>query len=400
MELRLSNTVRRIHTEFLPGAKAWRVLNYLLLLTFTVNTVFLPYDTFGLKKGSLILLLIINAREIFFCENRKAILIFGLVLTSINIAVSILSTLNIVGEVMAGYMGYILLLYPVIEKHKIDYERMLEYTLLALAVVMVGIMVLDLSKIYPIAQNSLVQWMNETENATLFGIGAASISGYGLFFKTAPMFAMGIAIAAERRNFFGFLIMAAAMLISGTRADFLVGLCVALFCIVKRKNAASTSITALLVFSVAVFIVIDGRFIERVNYVFTSKNHNDLIRSGLITATMDGWKYDPLSFFTGSGFTSKIYDRIRDQYMDITEVSYWNLLRQVGLVPFIATMIAFLYPAGQLFVRKEHLYVIVGLIGYLLIAYTNPLLYSSTGFAILLYMYYLWYREEQETVKT
>ena len=78
--------------------------------------------------------------------------------------------------------------------------------------------------------------------------------------------------------------------------------------------------------------------------------------------------------------------------MPIVEVSYWNLLRQVGLVPFLAFMTMYIYPVVKLIKENRHWAYAAAFIGYLAICYNDPLLYSTTGNTVLLFMYCLCFK--------
>lgn len=68
---------------------------------------------------------------------------------------------------------------------------------------------------------------------------------------------------------------------------------------------------------------------------------------------------------------------------------------------FIILMAMYLYPLARLLkYKKKYLSEIFAYAGFLIIAYTNPFLYSTTGMIILLYMYYLFDSELQEREET
>ena len=123
--------------------------------------------------------------------------------------------------------------------------------------------------------------------------------------------------------------------------------------------------------------------------MFANKASNDSVRNTILNTIFASWAEKPISLFTGAGYTGMIYDLARCEYTYTVELSYWNLLRQIGLIPFLLVMIMYLFPIYYLIKSKANINYVVAYIGYLIIAYTNPLLYTSTGLVVLLFMYYI-----------
>ena len=93
--------------------------------------------------------------------------------------------------------------------------------------------------------------------------------------------------------------------------------------------------------------------------------------------------------------TSSFYNIAYNSYTVLVELSYWNLLRQLGLFLFVLAMYMFLKPLFSVAKNKNTRVLSFGYISYLIVAYTNPLLYSSTGFCALLIMLYLSEKSER-----
>jgi len=142
-------------------------------------------------------------------------------------------------------------------------------------------------------------------------------------------------------------------------------------------------------------LAIQFGLIEKLLDVFARKSTGDETRYGHLVGVIEFWESHPINFIIGSGFTSKFFSYGVNDYVSNIELSYWNLLRQVGIIAFSGMMVMYIYPIKLLLKKKKHKEMVIAYIIYLIIAYTNPFLYSSTGMLITLYMYYLCYLKEK-----
>ena len=219
-----------------------RNVNTILLFLFALNAIFLPADTFQVKKLALLLLLVLNC-DLFLKLRRKddrLIFFFGFLLTSFSIGWSFLLTGNLFDNVRIGYVGYILLLYPIIRHYRIDFIKMVWHLLIAMAYFVVIMGLLDLVGLIPMHDNPYLMWIYDTENA-LVGKGSHLATGYVIFMKTSPMLFVSLTYAfLEPRSFMqpmsfskvkyvNAIVISIAMFLSGTRANLLMCVLLALF---------------------------------------------------------------------------------------------------------------------------------------------------------------------------
>lgn len=381
------------------------IINNLLVVVFTFNCIFIPYDNFELKMISLILLFIINFKDYldFTSKDEFIIFLFGLILTTFNIIYSIILTSgNIFINVQQGYAPYILLLYPILKKNKIPFDKIFITLLKFLSYFIVGMVILDLLGIVTIYENNLLMWYHESQNA-MIGKGNVFDFGYMMFIKTTPMIIVSIPFFIKNKQWMNSLVACLAMILSGTRANFLVAISVFIICIIfylynkfdKRKFEL-----IFFVFFISILIILFKiDFFNFLKEMFISKADNDAIRQTSLNSMIIEWKANPISFFIGSGYSSEFYDIGLGKYTYITELSYWNLLRQVGLISFSFIMAMFLCPVYYLLKYRKFITIAIAFLGYLAIAYTNPLLYTSTGLCTLLFMYYFCFSNCIETQK-
>ena len=361
-----------------------------LLYLFTFFVVFTPVDVFSMKKVTLLLLLIISIKYIRLLPTdglHRSVSLLGFWLTAISIIISSIITLDFVGNIVQGYMGLILLLFYLIERKEIDFSRIFENVLILLAIFTVGMAFLDVIGIVPMFSNGLLNWMSENGIAYV-GKHSHLPTGYMIFVKTSPLLVILLPILYEKRRYITVVLCLLALLISGTRANIIVGMVALVLTIVLKnhKTLFEKLILGVAIVLVAVFLF-NGTFIDNIRTMFDIKVGDDAVRTGTLYSILKGFSDDPLSLLIGNGYTSSFYNEGIQSYSTIVELSYWNLLRQVGIFVFLPMIFVYFYPALHMLKHKRTIPIAVSYIGYLLIAYTNPLLYSTTGLLGLLFMF-------------
>lgn len=380
---------KNIDEPFMSVERSGKPLCVFLLLINILNTVFLPYDTFHLKAASLTMLLLVGVRCWFVAEAERTILVYSLAVTSLTIVLSILQTGDIAGNIKGGYMGMILLLLPIIKYYRINFEKMLMNTIILMSYCLIVLALLDYLDILRISKNPLLLWYFNTGNGK-FAHYDSSVTSYRLYLKTSPMICLAMPYCLKKKRFISFVGVFVAMFISGTRANQIVGL-LSVGCslaLIRDKSVTKTIRCLIMLVIMSVFLA-EGSLIEYFKEYFTDKAWSDDVREATKSVILQGWKENPLNFFIGTGYTSAIFDPTRKEMMPIVENSYWNLLRQIGLLPFIMMMGMYLYPIVKLVLEKREWAYASVYVGYLAICYNDPLLYSTTGMMVLLYMYYL-----------
>jgi hypothetical protein len=95
----------------------------------------------------------------------------------------------------------------------------------------------------------------------------------------------------------------------------------------------------------------------------------------------------------GMGMGSSFYSHGVGEFINSIEWSYLDLWRQMGLPMFIIFLVFLMRPLTTK--NKIPMHTKFGFVSYLIIAGTNPLLYSSTAYLYYIYMYYLIYKKEE-----
>lgn len=380
------------HKKVIYHEKKYEIskLNKLLILMFLANVIFIPSDTFHIKIVALLLLLICNAATILNPKSKdeKIVFAFGGLYTAFTIIWSILLTQNL-ANIRLGYPGFILLLYPVLKKYRIDFSYYFITLLKLLAIFIACMALLDFFKILDIVNNPILIWYSRSSNA-MIGKGDSLPIHFMLFIKTAPLLFAALFFCLQKKQWVWSIIISASILLSGTRANIILlifGWVVYLCFLNSNKNLR---IGCLIVFAfLAIIILIDGRVIEFFVDMFTRKSSSDSVRAGHLKGIFEFWNKHPLKLIFGSGYSSEFYSYGLGEFTANIELSYWNLFRQLGLILFIPMLVMYLYPIFSLIKFKRNWLICFAYCLYLIIAYTNPFLYSSTGVTFLLYMYWL-----------
>ena len=369
-------------------------VNIALIIIFIINVVFLPNDTFLLKKASFILLILLNIPCLLDirCRDDLFFLFFGFVFPIYTIIKSWLIMGDLSGNINGGFSGFMFLTYFIIKRYHIDFEEILMKVLMVLAWFMVLMALLDFAHIMPTKSNPLLMWFHRSSNA-MIGRGSNHAFGIIYFMKSSPLLLLALAYQIKRNKPIQIAVAFAALLLSATRANILLAVVVLFGCyIYKDKNPKRRVILIVIGIAAVVYIAFGTGIIDKIVNAFIMKKDGDNVRSLTLKSILDVWKGEPLKFWLGSGYASGFYSEGRDEFVTTVELSYWNLLRRIGFTSFLVLMYMYLKPL-KLF-RSEAL-ICIGYIAYLAVAYVDPVLYSSTGITAVLYMYYLLYLKNE-----
>ena len=87
----------------------------------------------------------------------------------------------------------------------------------------------------------------------------------------------------------------------------------------------------------------------------------------------------------GQGLGTKFFSEARQREVKTIELTYLDILRKFGFIIGLAYIIMLLIPIKKLFNKKysyDH-YLYIGYIGYLIMSFSNPFIFSSSGMLVL-----------------
>ncbi len=228
-----------------------------------------------------------------------------------------------------------------------------------------------------------------------FMIGERTYGGLSysyVYYHTAPLLVLSLAYFTYRSvtskswarylNAALLLVNLVAMLFSGTRNDIIFGLVTPLvvFLWYSGKNKRLT-LFAVLLMGAAIAGTYGSDIIQA---VFDPENESNAIKLAHLRDYFVMFS-DPKTLLFGQGLGSYFYSSGFGTETSITELSYFEFIRNFGLIIAIVYYGLLLYPIAMLRNRifSESHYLILAYLCYLVICVANPLLVSSSGMLVL-----------------
>lgn len=373
-----------------------RIFSVLLIL-YLVVVIFFPKDQYNLKIIILFIVCSLSIKDIFRMKSNFDYITFliSLIFPIITIGISTFITGSFVLALKAGYVPLLFLWFPIIIYNNL---RIKEYFFLILkieAIIIVAIVGLDTIGIINVNTGLIREFIYKWEMGYM-GKSVQYALYYKLFFKTSPLLIFLVDEMFETKKYPMLIIACLALVFSGTRANFIAMIVYLIWNVIfyhKKKNILKI-VSAILILCL---IVINLSNITGIFYGMMSTKgsiSSDNIRKGQLRSYKEIFS-DFRNFFIGTGLGSSFYNYGRSKMVSSAEYAYLDLIRQVGVMFFLIFMIFVLYPLTRnIALNRKVIY-----IGYLAIAFTNPLLFSSTAFLAYIYMYYLVYESYKEKLK-
>jgi len=368
-----------------------KLINYILLILLVFSLIFTPGDSLKLKKISFLLILLINFDVIiiFLLHKRNyLILFFAVFFPMILTIISFLITGDILTSFSQSYVFLYLLIIPVILKYNIKYKNIVIIALKLLVTLIVVSGFLDLFNIVNLNQNIILNFFELRGEANV-GFWPSATFNYIMFFKTSPLIMILIAYATNKKKKMIIIFSLLAVALTGTRANLYAGFLVFIFSYIITWELSYKKLTFFLIISF-IFIFKSNDIINYIINLQVADSNSDNIKIEHLISIIKLMKDNPLYIITGSGLGSYFYSSGVDKLVNLTELSFFEWFRQTGIIGFIPFMYFIFKPILDLWKKKSLSWLIIGYIGYLMIAFTNPLLFSSTPFIlyILVYLYF------------
>ena len=295
-------------------------------------------------------------------------------------------------EGFALFKGYLLItLALLLVLSRVDLLRQLSAVLTLLALIVIGVFIALL------VQPDLYPVIAVAGEAT--GIVSLDRRDYGsdvvllqVYFVTSPMLAVSIAYyfdramwaparAAKLRALSLMAISVAGMLLAGTRNNIVIALALplALWFLHSRNRLAGAVVSLGLLAGLLVF------FTEELRAFFDPSEVSNNVKLGLVN---DYWKLfeDPIVLLFGQGLGAYQAWAAKGTYDYITELTYFEMVRNFGLLGAAVMLVLLLYPIVHAFVLDRRFHaktIVVAYAFYLVMCISNPNLFSSMGILIL-----------------
>lgn len=205
-----------------------------------------------------------------------------------------------------------------------------------------------------------------------------------VFHKSSPLLILFMAwhlLKASRErspaSWFWIAVSSLVLGFSGTRANLFAACAMLAFGLYLMSPKKWRGLLAGLVISITALPVVDFVF----KNFFYAEEHSLAIKAGHVDSYVTLFADNPGIILTGWGLGQGFYTSGFDAFVQVTELVYLDMIRIWGL-PLVAVFIFNLSLPVWLKTTKP-IFRIAGL-GYLIVAGTNPLLISSTGFTAML----------------
>lgn len=257
-----------------------------------------------------------------------------------------------------------------------------------LSVLIIGIFVV--TSIYPPAIEWLYEFGFDYECMQLGQRNYGSMTFVSIFYKTTPMIVMAItyyifmSITQSAGKNKIYVVLSAlnifAMYLAGTRNNILMAVIAPLLILFMYSKSKVTIRLLVLFASAAIFIYFFDVFSE----MFSATEKSNEFKFGYLEDYRRVFM-DPLTFFFGQGLGAYSYWSIHGSETAITELTFFEIFRNYGLIGGMALIGLILFPlrAININVRSAKQVMLIGYGCYLVMCFSNPLFFSSTGILVL-----------------
>ncbi len=361
-----------------------------LIFGFLFICIFFPGDPYNVKLVFFFLACILGIR-IFIFQMRKGrygyVLIMGIFYPIAIASCSFILTGGASEAISGAYPAALLLLVILVREYGIPYEKYMMLLLQVMAAATIMIVVLDFIGLISVNGSSFLRDSFYRYGMGLMGKSPAYAAYYKVFFKASPLLLVLLPYCFEKNKFFMAGVTFVALVFSGTRANIFVAAIIFLFGCFNAWSENKDYYKWKLSFGILILAGLAGclPFIfELVLKMMSTAGavSSDAVRAGQYASFMFVFS-DSIKLICGMGFGSEFYDMGRMAYSAASEISYFDLLRKIGLIWFVPFLFFIIRP----FFWKIGIHLKAAYMGYLLAATTNPLLYSSTAYVLYIYLY-------------
>ncbi|MEQ2878460.1 O-antigen ligase family protein [Enterococcus asini] len=360
-----------------------------LFSVFLFFALFTPSDSLGIKLVSFIILLLLNIGVLinFFLRKKNLYFLFFIVIFPLILScISLLKNPDIIETIKYFYIFSYLLLIPICKKRNINYTAVFINILNILSLIIVFSSLLDAVGVLSIASNPLLTFLQVRREAQI-SVSQYAIFYYVIFLNASPLILVSLSYHLFKKNTIWSALSFLALLFSGTRANIYFGLIVlGVFLFVNKK----IKFIKPLLFTVLVVLVIrySSYLIGKIEVINWAKSSGDNIRSLNIQSILDVLDRNPIGYIFGLGARTFYYSSGRMDYVNESELTYLELLRQIGLIGLVPLIYFWVKPLVAFIRNKCNFWLLLSFSLYLVKSAIDPFLFTSTGFLLVTLVYF------------
>ncbi len=394
-----------------------KVLNLLItILLFVIfiyknNNIFNLKDIIFLSIIGLWLITLINFKSIL---NKNLIIILTIVILFIPIYGIIIMKINgLEFNLSAPYFKSFSLfcLLPIIINLNINITQRFHYIgfMISIIVLISLILFYIANDKFEILYHYLVE---DKQVAVSRGFEYQGYKMFNLFYKTSPLLLFPLGYYFQKLFFkseikrkkiqyiLSILLISVAFIFSSTRANiiiFFVLLIIYSMYYIFINNRKIFWISIIFCFACISYLL------NNTLHQFSQTETSNSIKLNHIMDYINLFKSNHNILFFGQGFNSNFFSTYYNSYINVTELSYFEFIRIFGLPVTCIFISLLLYPVIIFYKNYKQYYTFryipISYLFYLIIAGTNPLLLSSTGMIVIVYIYSIMYLNSKDNIK-
>ena len=366
---------------------------YICFLLLCLATFLMPRDSLGLKK-ILFLVTVMSNINIIIYEYKRNVSLF-LISVFLPFFLFVISAIQIDEIFLPLTYIYFFAYFPLafaIAKYDIDIKSIFMVVINIMTFIILTSVLLDISGVMSIYNNPVLQWLNDMGEAQV-SASPYAIAKYVIFLKASPVMIYGILVYLERKRYVLASLVFVAVLFTGTRANiYLAILVTVVYVFVYEPNVKLRLVCGLV--GIALALRLGTIFYDKVQMINWAKAEGDEIRFAAIESIFNAMNSSKISYLIGMGYGSKYYSLGRIGYIENSELTYLELVREVGIPSAIAFIVFLVNPLFKLYRNHKIEFLFWG--AYLVEAVVEPFLFTSTGFCVFMMIFSMIFKEKKE----
>ncbi len=394
------------------------IINFLITILIFIVIVDPNNNIFYIKDIVFALIILFWAYTLFFYSfniPRKIIIIFIFLIIIMPLYSVIIAYIN--GNVITIQAPYIksfffLLLLPVLINLNINITQRFHYIgfMISIIVLISLILFYTANDLFEIIYHYLVE---DKQVAVSRGYEYQGYKMFNLFYKTSPLLLFPLGYYFQKLFFnteikkkkvkyiFSILLISVAFIFSSTRANIIIFF---VLLIIYSMYYIFINNRKIFWFSIIFCFVCIIYLLTNILHQFSQSETSNSIKINHILDYINLFKSDTNILFWGQGFNSSFYSTYYNSYINVTELSYFEFIRIFGLPVTCIFITLLLYPVYIFYKNYKQYYTFryipISYLFYLIIAGTNPLLLSSTGMIVIVYVYSIMYLNSKDYIKS
>ncbi len=366
-----------------------RKLYIIMIFCVLFGCCFFTHDIYGIKQLSIILsglFAVFLLVKRCYTEDEIEIIKIGIFFPLGLLIISFLANGDISYAISGSYCGFMFVILLLSLHYKIDIEKIIMFVIKLVITVTLLCAALDFFFGYDIFENPILKYLDDIGELAVITKHAQYFSYYKIYIFSSPLAILVSCLSLKNKKYFWWLASGLVLLFTGsTTPVFAFALCSFFYIIelMERKKLLGIFIILCIIFCIG-FILISA---------FYSGNSIDmLVRKSIIEAYIRDFSENPLSLLKGAGYGTPIYIEARKAYEMTTEWSYLEFFREFGVMGGLPFLCIIIKPIKKLY-NSEYNWVIYSVVVYILIAFTNPLAYTTTSMVAYILLYYNYFKK-------